>query len=243
MNFKIYIDEDQRTVFMTIIKNRKGLDENQRRKPLSKKIKAYLEMFAISGIIVVLDQFTKYLVRTNLQLRETWMPWEWLEPYARIIHWKNTGVAFGLFQGRGWLFTLIGLMVVLVILVFFRKTIDSNFYWRLAIAAQLGGAIGNLIDRINPNVGYVVDFIWIGNFPVFNFADMGIVIGAIILIIGTWTADEKAKRTLQDHTAGNPSGNDPSRAENIAINDEITEDQFQNNAEDLKIPELPDFKS
>jgi signal peptidase II len=243
MNFKIYIDEDQRTVFMTIIKNRKGLDENQRRKPLSKKIKAYLEMFAISGIIVVLDQFTKYLVRTNLQLRETWMPWEWLEPYARIIHWKNTGVAFGLFQGRGWLFTLIGLMVVLVILVFFRKTIDSNFYWRLAIAAQLGGAIGNLIDRINPNVGYVVDFIWIGNFPVFNFADMGIVIGAIILIIGTWTADEKAKRTLQDHAAGNPSGNDPSRAENIAINDEITEDQFQNNAEDLKIPELPDFKS
>ncbi len=243
MNFKIYVDDDQRTVFMTIIKNRKGLDENQRRKPLSKKIKAYLEMFAISGIIVVLDQFTKYLVRTNLQLRETWMPWEWLEPYARIIHWKNTGVAFGLFQGRGWLFTLIGLMVVLVILVFFRKTIDSNFYWRLAIAAQLGGAIGNLIDRINPNVGYVVDFIWIGNFPVFNFADMGIVIGAIILIIGTWTADEEAKRTLQDHTAGNPSGNDPSRAENIAINDEITEDQFQNNSEDLKIPELPDFKS
>ncbi|WP_201777261.1 signal peptidase II [Flexilinea flocculi] len=210
---------------------------------MSKKIKAYLEMFAISGIIVVLDQFTKYLVRTNLQLRETWMPWEWLEPYARIIHWKNTGVAFGLFQGRGWLFTLIGLMVVFVILVFFRKTIDSNFYWRLAIAAQLGGAIGNLIDRINPNVGYVVDFIWIGNFPVFNFADMGIVIGAIILIIGTWTADEEAKRTLQDHTAGNPSGNDPSRAENIAINDEITEDQFQNNSEDLKIPELPDFKS
>jgi len=99
MNFKIYVDDDQRTVFMTIIKNRKGLDENQRRKPLSKKIKAYLEMFAISGIIVVLDQFTKYLVRTNLQLRETWMPWEWLEPYARIIHWKNTGVAFGLFQG------------------------------------------------------------------------------------------------------------------------------------------------
>jgi len=243
MNFKIYVDDDQRTVFMTIIKNRKGLDENQRRKPLSKKIKAYLEMFAISGIIVVLDQFNKYLVRTNLQLRETWMPWEWLEPYARIIHWKNTGVAFGLFQGRGWLFTLIGLMVVLVILVFFRKTIDSNFYWRLAIAAQLGGAIGNLIDRINPNVGYVVDFIWIGNFPVFNFADMGIVIGAIILIIGTWTADEEAKRTLQDHTAGNPSGNDPSRAENIAINDEITEDQFQNNSEDLKIPELPDFKS
>lgn len=210
---------------------------------MSKNFKTYLEMFTISGIIIVLDQFTKYLVRTNLQLRETWMPWEWLEPYARIIHWKNTGVAFGLFQGRGWLFTLLGLMVVLVILVFFRKTVESNLYWRLAIAAQLGGAIGNMIDRINPRVGYVVDFIWIGNLPVFNLADTGIVIGAIILIIGTWTADEKDKRTLQDNAASNSLENNPSQTEKIAINDENKEDQLRNTSEDLIIPELPDFKS
>lgn len=209
---------------------------------MSKKLKSYLEILTISGIIIVLDQFTKYLVRINLQLRETWMPWEWLEPYARIIHWKNTGVAFGLFQGRGWLFTLIGLLVVLVILVFFRKTIDNNLFWRIAIAFQLGGAIGNLIDRINPNVGYVVDFIWIGNFPVFNIADMGIVIGAIILIIGTWTADEKAKKELLDETTLKTSEINPARVESITVSEAIKNEQPHSETENLEIPELPDFK-
>jgi len=89
----------------------------------------------------------------------------------------------------------------------------------------------------------VVDFIWIGNLPVFNLADTGIVIGAIILIIGTWTADEKDKRTLQDNAVSNSLENNPSQTEKIAINDENKEDQLRNTSEDLIIPELPDFKS
>lgn len=161
---------------------------------MNKKLSSYLEMSGIALIVVLLDQITKYLVRSNLALRETWMPWKWLEPYARIIHWKNTGVAFGLFQGSGWVFTVIGLVIVIVIILFFRQVSSGPSFWRVALALQLGGAIGNLIDRINPQLGYVVDFIWIGNFPVFNLADASIVIGAFILIIGMWREDDREKK-------------------------------------------------
>ncbi len=158
---------------------------------MDNKKKAYRELIAIAAAIVILDQFTKYLVRTNLKLREVWAPFKSMASFFRIIHWKNTGVAFGLFQGRGWLFTIVGLIVVILIIIFYNQISQGSKFWRVALALELGGALGNLIDRINPAVGYVVDFIWIGNFPVFNFADAAIVIGAAILIIGMWNEDDK----------------------------------------------------
>lgn len=208
---------------------------------MNKKLRTYLELILIAGIVVVIDQVTKYLVRTNLQLRETWMPWEWLEPYARIIHWKNTGVAFGLFQGRGWLFTVIGLAVVVLIILFYRQTIDGKRFWRIALAFQLGGALGNLIDRINPRVGYVVDFIWIGNFPVFNLADVSIVCGAAILIIGMWTTEEKGEKAVEE-AKNNPEiiteSDFPESAENTVAKTETLPDETT----EPKLPELPGLK-
>lgn len=208
---------------------------------MNKKSRTYLELILIAGIVVVIDQVTKYLIRTNLQLRETWMPWEWLEPYARIIHWKNTGVAFGLFQGRGWLFTVIGLAVVVLIILFYRQMIDGKRFWRIALAFQLGGALGNLIDRINPRVGYVVDFIWIGNFPVFNIADVSIVCGAAILIIGMWTTEEKEKKAVEE-AKNNPEiiteSDSPESAENTAAKTETLPDETT----EPKLPEIPGLK-
>ncbi len=205
---------------------------------LNKKSRTYWELVLISGIVIILDQITKYIVRTNLQLRETWMPWEWLEPYARIIHWKNTGVAFGLFQGRGWLFTIIGLAVVVVIILLYRRTIDHKRFWRVALAFQLGGALGNLIDRINPQVGYVVDFIWIGNFPVFNIADIAIVCGAAILIIGMWITEDKTEESVAAQTAEPgliPGEKEAEEAENAAGQKENTAEDGADDA----LPELP----
>ncbi|MHC1771832.1 MAG: signal peptidase II [Flexilinea sp.] len=205
---------------------------------MNKKLRTYLELIIIAGIVVVIDQITKYFIRTNLQLRETWMPWEWLEPYARIIHWKNTGVAFGLFQGRGWLFTVIGLLVVMLIILFYRQTIDSKRFWRIALAFQLGGALGNLIDRVNPGVGYVVDFIWIGNFPVFNLADLSIVCGAVILIIGMWTTEEKEKKAVNEVKNNSEvltESDTSEQPENSVTKAEVLPDE----PTDQKLPELP----
>ncbi len=157
--------------------------------------KQYLNIFGIAALVILIDQISKYIVRTNLKLREVWAPIPALKDFFRIIHWKNTGVAFGMFQGRGWILTVIGIIAVVVIIIFCVQVKDSPAFYRTALAMELGGALGNLIDRLNPSLGYVVDFIWIGNFPVFNLADSAICIGAAVLIIGIWREESKKKNT------------------------------------------------
>ena len=161
---------------------------------MEKKIRradAYAEMLIIAAIVFAVDQLSKYWIRTHLALRETITPIPVIGSWFRIIHWKNTGIAFGLFQGNGWILTLIGIAVVIGIIIFSRQVVDGPAYWRVALALELGGALGNLADRLNPELGYVVDFIWIGDFPVFNLADSAIVIGAFVLIIGMMVNDSK----------------------------------------------------
>lgn len=156
---------------------------------MKKVIKSYLFLFLLAGIIIVLDQYTKNLVRANLNYGEVWTPWEWLMPYARIVHWYNTGVAFGLFQGMGLLFTFLPLIVVIFILIFYSRLAGGNWWLRIAIGLELGGAIGNLIDRIK--IGHVTDFISIGDFAVFNVADASITIGVVVMMIALWQEEKK----------------------------------------------------
>lgn len=155
------------------------------------KWKSYAEMLIITAVVFAVDQLSKYWIRTHLALRETITPIPAIGSWFRIIHWKNTGVAFGLFQGNGWVLTVIGVAVVIGIIIYSTQVTEGPAFWRVALAMELGGALGNLADRINPELGYVVDFIWIGNFPVFNLADSAIVIGAAIMIIGMMIQDSK----------------------------------------------------
>lgn len=158
------------------------------------KLKTYAGMVMIAAAVFVLDQVSKYWIRTNLALRESFAPIPALGNFFRIIHWKNTGVAFGLFQENGWILTVVGILVVIGIILFSSQVINGPAFWRVALALELGGALGNLADRINPELGYVVDFIWIGDFPVFNLADSAIVIGAVILVIGMWRQEKKSEQ-------------------------------------------------
>jgi lipoprotein signal peptidase len=66
-----------------------------------KMILYYLLLAGVALLVVGLDQWTKHMVRTRLAYGAMWSPWEWLEPYARIIHWDNSGAAFGMLQGPG----------------------------------------------------------------------------------------------------------------------------------------------
>ena len=158
------------------------------------KLRAYLGMAAIAAAIFVIDQLSKYWIRTHLALRETITPIPAIGDFFRIIHWKNTGIAFGLFQGNGWILTTVGIILVIGIIIFSSQMIQGPAFWRIAMAMELGGALGNLADRINPQLGYVVDFIWVGNFPVFNLADSAIVIGAFILVIGMWRQEDQKNK-------------------------------------------------
>lgn len=164
---------------------------------MKKYLRDYSYLFILAGIIVGLDQWTKSLIRMNLEMGSVWSPWEWLSPYARIVHWYNTGVAFGLFQGQGMFFAFLALLVVGTIIYYFPKVDVLDWPLRLAMVLQLGGAVGNLVDRLM--IGHVTDFISVGNFPVFNIADASISIGVGVLVLGIWfqeVRDRKNKTLL-----------------------------------------------
>lgn len=150
----------------------------------NKYLRDYLTLFGIAGTIIILDQATKSWVRANLALQEMWSPWEWLEPYARIVHWKNTGAAFGILQGLGDIFLILAIAVAIGIVYYFPQVPRKDWPMRLAMGLTFGGAIGNLIDRLT--VGWVTDWLSIWRFPVFNVADFCITMGVIVLLLGVW---------------------------------------------------------
>jgi signal peptidase II len=158
---------------------------------LKNYVRDYVLLFVVAGIIVALDQWTKGWVETNLALGETWAPWEWLMPYARIVHWKNTGAAFGLGQNFSMVFTVLAIVVSAAIIIYYPQVPANEWPLRVALNLQLGGALGNLVDRLT--IGHVTDFISVGKFAVFNVADSSVSIGAAVLIIGMIIMERQQK--------------------------------------------------
>jgi signal peptidase II len=174
---------------------------------LKRYLQDYLMLFLIAGVIVVLDQLTKSWIRQNLLIGEVYRPDLWISNYARIVNWKNTGAAFGMFQSLGGVFTVLSFIVGGVILYYFPQISREDWLIRLSMAMLLGGAIGNLIDRLTQ--GYVTDFISVGNFPVFNVADSSISVGVAVLFIGMWV-QERRKKSGPDPAVQEPPGSEAS---------------------------------
>jgi len=162
------------------------------------RLKSYLILLGGGGLIVALDQWSKYLVRSSLAYGEVWVPWEWLAPYMRVVHWNNTGAAFGMFPAAGGLIAIISVLVVVAILYYFPQVPSEQWLVRLALVLQFGGAIGNLVDRAA--YGPVTDFISVGSFPVFNVADSCISVGVALLVAALWV-EERRHRTLAQEAA------------------------------------------
>lgn len=158
-------------------------------KNIKELVYRYFILALISGMIVGLDQWTKHLVRTNLALGEEWVPLPEFAPFLRVVHWKNTGAAFGLLPQASVIFTIIAILVALAIIYYWPRIPSTQLTLRLALALQLGGALGNLVSRLVD--GIVTDWIAVGNFPVFNVADSSISVGVAILVIATWIEERK----------------------------------------------------
>ena len=136
--------------------------------------------FLISGIaVLMLDQVTKYLVITRVPLGTSK---ELLHNFLYIVNIKNTGAAFGMFQGHTGILTIISFVAIILIIVLkIILDLDNGFY-NVVLGFILGGAMGNLVDRFF--VGEVTDFISFTFFaPVFNVADSFLVIGFSLIII------------------------------------------------------------
>ena len=152
----------------------------------------------ITGGVFALDQWTKWLIRTNIPEGITWLPESlaWLSPYARLVNWHNTGAAFGMFQGGSMVFTVLAIVVSAAIIYYFPQVDQDDWFLRIAMSMQLAGALGNLTDRLT-NDGRVTDFISVGTFPVFNVADASISVGTVILLIGVYLQERAAKQAAE----------------------------------------------
>ena len=160
-----------------------------------KKSRNYLFLFTTAGIILALDQWTKNLIRADIPVGGTWLPegWEQLSIYIRVVHWHNTGAAFGMFKDGATLFTSLAFVVVGAIIWFYREIDPADSFLRLALAMQMGGALGNLADRLLFN-GVVTDWISVGTFAVFNVADASISVGTAIMLLGVWIMEKREKQ-------------------------------------------------
>ena len=132
-------------------------------------------IFIIAIVIFWIDQYSKYLV------------WYFLAPNGKIpkeaiiqiVYSENTGMAFGLLVDQTLFLTIASCIGIIILSVMYYRFGINHWILKLSFGLQLGGALGNLIDRIR--LGYVVDFIKVGLFPVFNIADSSVVVGVILL--------------------------------------------------------------
>ena len=143
-----------------------------------------LQWLGLATILLIADQFTKVLIVGYYQLGDSTL----VTSFFNVVRVHNTGAAFSFLAGASgwqrWFFTAIGLIAAVAI-VWMLKSHAGQKLFAFALACILGGAIGNVIDRVL--YGYVVDFLdfhWYGwHFPAFNIADSAITVGAACLIL------------------------------------------------------------
>ena len=143
---------------------------------------AGLTVLALAAVIVLVDQATKAWAVASLEgnppveVLGTWLQWSFA---------TNSGAAFSFGSGNAWIFTVIAAAMIVTVLFFTWRV--TNMWWALAMGLILGGGTGNFIDRMvrEPGVGqgHVVDFIAVPNWPVFNVADIAIVVGAGLAVL------------------------------------------------------------
>lgn len=150
--------------------------------------------YALAGLVILLDQLTKWLVVKNMQLGENIAV---MEPYISFFSHRNRGAAWGMLEGQMWLFYIVTIIVVAGIMYYFHKEARGHRLFSVSLMLLLGGAIGNFIDRLVR--GEVVDFISVlipiinYDFPIFNIADAALSIGVGLLIIHIFLDEKKNK--------------------------------------------------
>lgn len=134
------------------------------------------QLWLLTGVVLVADQISKAIIIGWLDWRESWPA----EGFFRFTHIGNTGTAFSLFQGNSDILAIVALGAVALLLWIYWSIGGRSPLIRLALGLQLGGAFGNLIDRVR--LGHVTDFIDVGPWPIFNLADSAISIGMVLMI-------------------------------------------------------------
>jgi signal peptidase II len=130
----------------------------------------------VAAAVIALDQVTKAIVRAEIG------PFEQHKvlPGVKLVHTENTGVAFSALSGGGPLVVLVAVVALGALLIFFFTHLSRPLVW-LPTGLLLGGAAGNLIDRVR--AGSVTDFIKFPHWPAFNVADIAVTVGVVVLVL------------------------------------------------------------
>ena len=156
----------------------------------------------LSVVVFVIDQITKFWFDNNLQMYER------ITVIPQVLDWTlayNTGAAFSFLAGASgwqrWLFTLIAVVVSVVLVVWLKRLKPDETWLAVGLALVLGGALGNLVDRVV--FGHVVDFILVHwqdrwRFPAFNVADSAITVGAILLALDMFKSKKPEEEVARD---------------------------------------------
>jgi len=163
-------------------------------------------LLAIAAVTLIADQMTKFLVVTYLAPHGAWAPIPALSNFFTIEYTTNTGAAFGLFKDWGPIFIGVAVVVIAAIIIYQNQVPQEAWLVRLALGLQLGGAMGNLTDRLR--LGHVTDFIYFHFWPLFNVADMSIVTGVILLAF-TMLREERKPSALAPRP-NEPADSNPS---------------------------------
>ena len=132
-------------------------------------------LIQLAILVLVLDQFSKFLVRDQLLHYQSFPA----TGFFRFTHTFNTGSAFGIFQNQNTPLIFVSVIGIGILILIYRSQRTPTGLLRLSLGLQIGGAMGNLLDRLI--LKHVTDFIDVGPWPVFNLADASIITGLVIL--------------------------------------------------------------
>lgn len=142
--------------------------------------------YLLALLIFIIDQSLKQLVHSAMSFGQS-IPI--LDGLIRLTYVRNTGAAFSLFLGFSPYLAIIGIAAVLAIVYFHFRIPKKDYYMHIALACVLGGSLGNVFDRITRS--YVIDYIDLRVWPVFNFADIMINLGMLLIIVRLFHEEKK----------------------------------------------------
>ena len=156
-----------------------------------------LKWLWLSVLVIILDQASKQVVIASMRLYESIA----VAPFFNLTYVQNTGAAFSFLSDAGgwqrWFFSVLALVISIVLAVWLARLKDNETLLAISLALILGGAIGNLIDRVR--YGYVIDFLdvyyqsW--HWPAFNVADSAISLGVVLMLLESCGIGKTVKRT------------------------------------------------
>ncbi len=144
----------------------------------------------ISGLVFVIDLITKYIIQNHVTLYNV----EIIKGFFSLTYAENTGMAWSLLSGKQAFLSIVS-AIAIGVMIYYVVSKNTDRFTKVALALMIGGAAGNLFDRLC--LGYVrdfLDFIILGyDFPIFNVADSALTIGVILLIIASFMEDKGKK--------------------------------------------------